>query len=226
MSTPARTLLLVGSAKRQASNSAALAAYLAARLGDRGCAAETRAIAPTVRSEADRAGLLAAIDAADLLVLAFPLFVDSQPTVVAQLMEEVAARRAAQPAPRPQHLAAVVNSGFPEARQSEVALAICRLFARQAGFAWAGGLALGAGEMIGGRELDRIGGMVRNVTRALDLAATALAAGQPIPREAVELMAKRLCPRWLYLLGGEFGWRREARRHRTMRRLRARPYDA
>jgi hypothetical protein len=141
-------------------------------------------------------------------------------------MECVAERRIAQKPPRPQRLAAIVNSGFPEARQSDVALAICRLFARQAGFEWAGGLALGAGEALGGRPLAQLGGMVRHVTRALDLAAAALAAGQAIPREAVELMARPLFPRWLYLLAGQFGWRKEARKHGTTKQLRARPYDA
>jgi len=44
-----------------------------------------------------------------------------------------------------------------------------------------------------------MGGMVRNVTRSLDLAAAALAEGKPVPQEAVELMAKPLVPAWGYI---------------------------
>ncbi len=46
------------------------------------------------------------------------------------------------------------------------ALAVCELFARQAGFAWAGSLALGAGEgLIHGRPLHELGGRVGAVRK-------------------------------------------------------------
>ncbi len=117
-----------------------------------------------------------------------------------------------------------MNSGFPEASQNATALRICRRFADEARFEWAGGIALGGGEAIGGRPLAKVGGMARNVVRALDLAASELAAGRPVPEAAIRLMARPLVPTWLYLLFGRRGWRRRAARHHAGDRMDARPY--
>ncbi len=118
-----------------------------------------------------------------------------------------------------------MNCGFPEASQNRTALAICRRFAAEAGFEWAGGLALGMGEAIGGRPLKEAGGMVRRIVKALDLAGDALALGHPIPEEAVRLMAKPLVPRWLYILMGNRGWKKRAANHGTTDALNARPHE-
>jgi hypothetical protein len=92
---------------------------------------------------------------------------------------------------------AIVNSGFPETRQNAAALAVCREFAVQRGFAWAGGLALGAGGAVGGQPLTaakRSGPPVKNVIAALDMTAAALAEGLPIPAGATRLFQKSLIP--------------------------------
>ena len=52
--------------------------------------------------------------------------------------------------------------------------------------------------------------MVRNVVRALDLAADTMAEGRPVPAEAVALMAKPMMPAWVYTLAGNWGWKRRA----------------
>ena len=119
----------------------------------------------------------------------------------------------------------IVNCGFPEAHQTDTAVRICRRFAAEAGFEWAGALAVGAGETIHGQPLDEIKGMARNVIRSLDLAAAALAENKPVPEKAVRLMAKPLIPRWSYLLLGTRGWKKAATRHGTRDRLNNRPYS-
>jgi hypothetical protein len=123
-----------------------------------------------------------------------------------------------------QRLFCISNCGLPEAHHNDVALAICRRFAHTAGFAWSGGLALGAGEIIRGQQLSRMGGLVRNVTRSLDLAADALAEGKLVPREAMTLMAKPLLPAWLYVRLGALNWRQKARQHGVRKRLANCPY--
>jgi hypothetical protein len=79
-------------------------------------------------------------------------------------------RRTGGPARHPRtRLVGIVNSGFPETHQNAVALAICREFAAQSGFIWAGGLALGAGGAVGGQpltEAKRSGPSVKNVIAA------------------------------------------------------------
>ena len=89
--------------------------------------------------------MLAAVAAADLVVLSFPLYIDSLPAPVIRALELIADDRAGQ-APRgdlPQEsdrrgLVAICQCGFPEAQQDQVALEICANFARTVGFEWAG----------------------------------------------------------------------------------------
>lgn len=195
---PGHALLLVGSPKtKEPSTSAALGGSLLEQLGAQGWETESRTLRPGLRREAGVAALLAAWDRSDLVVLAFPLYIDGLPILVAKALELVAAHRRGQDAPRPQRLVVVCNNGFPEAYQNAVAIAICHRFALEAGLTWAGSLALGAGEaLLSGRSLaapDLPGGLpVEHVRQALAMTASALAAGRPVPAEAVTLMAG--CP--------------------------------
>ena len=75
-----------------------------------------------------------------------------------------------------------------------------------------------------GRELKKMGGMVKNIVKALDLACSDLADGRPISQEAVTLMAKPIMPRWLYIAGGHFGWKQLAKKNQASSRLHDRPY--
>jgi hypothetical protein len=230
MRVPRSALLLVGSPKAGRSASGALGEYLLDRLAHRGLTTEMMSVSKAYKSPAEAEALCAAVDAADLVVLASPLYVDSLPAPVMKMLEIVAEhrRQGDGAAPAAAHgtpaLVAIVQSGFPEADHNAVALAICRAFACAAGLDWRGGLAMGGGGMTDGRPLGELGGMMRQRMRALDLAAAALAAGQAVPDEAVTLMSKLPIPAVLYRLMGDLGWRRQARSNGARRRLRARPF--
>jgi hypothetical protein len=143
---------------------------------------------------------------------------------VTRLLEIVAAKGDRRPDHGGRRFAALINCGFPEARQCDTAIAICRCFAREAGMEWAGGLALGGGESIGGRPLKEAGGVAKNARKALDLAAEALSEGRQVPGEAVSLMARPTVPAWMYTVIGDIGWRLKARRRGTGTRMKDRPY--
>jgi hypothetical protein len=160
------------------------------------------------------------------VILAFPLYVDTLPYLATQALEQIAAHRAGQTAARRPLFLAIANCGFPEAAHNATALAVCRQFAEEVGFVWAGGLALGEGGAIVGRPLAAVGGMARNVVAALDLVAAALAEGQPAPEAAIALMARPLVPTWAYMLMGAFGWMMQARQNRVLTRLGARPFES
>jgi len=192
-----RVVLLVGSARPPGTgNSEALGGYLLARLAEGGMDIEVFHVHRCQRPEKERL-LLEAVDGADLFVLSTPLYVDS--------------------------LLALVNCGFPEWEHTRTAIDICRVFARQASFVWAGGLGLGGGEAIGGRSLEEVGGMTRHVRRGLDVAAEALLDDRIIPEEAQALLARPMIPSRLYTFIGDIGWLKAARRQGTLRRLRDRP---
>jgi hypothetical protein len=114
---------------------------------------------------------------------------------------------------------AISNSGFPKANHNSIALAVCRIFAKQVGFTWAGGLAMGGGGMISGRPLAEVGGAIRNQIKALEIAADAVAKGEPIPEKAVSLMAKLGIPHWMYIWMGNRSWKKEAKQHIAIEKM-------
>ena len=221
-----RALLLLGSPRPQG-NSESLADAFSACLSARGWETAKRRAITALGSPSEMQTLVQDVWAADLLVLSSPLYADGVPGVVLRVFEEIIAGAVSgRPAGQKPGMIAIFNCGFPEAHQNNVALEICRLFANEAGFHWSGGLAMGMGEMLGRRPLGEVGRKVRPVRKALDLAAEALAQGGDIPEEAVKLMASPVLPKWLYLLGGNWAWRREARRNGlSVEALAARPFE-
>jgi len=218
-----RALLLVGSPRGKKSSSYALGSYLLVQLEAQGVQTETIYLYPALGSRERTQSLLEAVDAHDLIVLAFPLYVDNLPGPVIRSLELIAARCDGKPVR--QAFAAIVNSGFPEASHNQTALAICAKFAGQAGFAWAGGLALGAGEaIVGGKPLEELSWRGRTIRASLDLAAQSLAIGNSIPAEAVALMAKERLPKRLFFILGNFGWKQRARKYGVQKSLRRQPY--
>ena len=223
---PRTALFLIGSAKPAgASSSESLGTYLMERLAQRGVTTEIYHVAHVMRTEARIQAFLTALDHTDLFVLAYPLYVDSPPYLVVEVLERIAAHRQAQSAPTPANFLAIANCGFPEARHNATSLAICEQFAAEAGFHWTGGLALGEGGVIHGQTLAKAGGIVHNVVATLDQVAAALATGIPLPADAAAHMAQPLMPDLAYMLVGDLGWLMEARRHRVLTRLGARPFQ-
>lgn len=170
--------------------------------------------------------LLEAVDVADLITLAFPLYCDSLPAPVIETLERIAAHRKEHHPSHRQLFSAIANCGFPEAYQCDTALAICEIFANQAGFEWAGGMALGGGGMVDGFPLAEGGGKTIRMRQSLDLAAEALAHGKVIPKEAREGLAKPLVPHWTYWLISWNRWNQDAKRYGAKKFLKRKPYLA
>lgn len=220
---PARSaLLLVGSPRTASSTSATLGGYLFEQLDAKGVATQTIQLYTHLVAPARQQALLAAIDGADLIVLAAPVYVDSLPGPVIGALELIAAKRAGRSGA--QRFAAIANCGFPEAHQCNNLLAQCARFADRAGLGWAGGMALGAGGAINGVALAKLGGRTLATRQALDMAAAALSSGQAIPGAAADLLAKPSMPDWLYTASASLGWWYEAARNRVLTKMRRAPY--
>jgi len=224
MGSQKHALLLVGSKRKPHSTSDSLGKYLLNQLKEHKFKTDTILIHSSIKSDKTTAELLSATDRTDLLVIAFPLYVDSLPYEVIEALEIIAQHRRSQDSRKIQQLMVIVNCGFPESQHNKTALAICRQFTKEAGFVWAGGLSLGGGAVIGGKELDKIQGMTRNVIKSLDLTAAALSESKPVPDEAIELMAKPIIPIRAYTLMGGLGWKQQAKKYGADKKLRDRPY--
>ncbi len=225
MNTKKRILLLNGSPKANGGTSGSMTVYLQKLLQERGCIAEILRVKQAIASPEGIGKLLSKTAAADILVLAFPLYIDSLPYPVIKVLELIAAQRNASAPCKKQQFLAISNSGFPEAHQNETALAICRRFAKEADREWIGGLALGGGQAIDGRPLEKTGWLVRNIKKSLDLVADVLVEGHPLPPEAVRLMSKLVVPKWFYLWMGEAGGKHKAKRNEVWEKINNRPYS-
>lgn len=217
-------LLLVGSPRIEKSTSSSLGSYLLEQLKTHGVESETVYIYKAINTKERMEALRQAIEKTDLVVLAFPLYVDTLPAPVISVLQDVVKNGTAKT--KPTRFAAIVNCGFPEASQNASAIAVCAEFAREAEFEWMGGLSLGAGEgMVHARPLAELGGQGAPLRRALEIAAGELVLGQPISDNAQKLLAKPLMPEWMYRLGGTIGWKMRSRKFGTQKHLKARPYQ-
>lgn len=232
-----RALLIVGSPKiKSPSTSGVLGGYLLERLRERGWKTESVTLTAGLRQEKGKQDLVSLVDHADLVLLAFPLYIDALPFLVTKALEVIAAYTPAVHESPPQRLFVLANNGFPEADQNTLALAICRHFAAQCGMRWEGGLAIGAGEALSsGQSLtskNRSGPPVKHVIRSLDITAAALAEGRPLPPEAGVMMSRSPIPllpfaawRWIFVKAGTWQWQRKAAVHGIRKEnISAQPY--
>ncbi len=205
--TQKKALLLVGSPRGlDCSTSGRLGCRLLDALKERGLETDKLHVHAAVRSPTETEQALAAIEGADVVVLSLPLYVDSFPAPVIALLERTAERRAGAGRIR---FCLLIQCGFPERMQNATALAIAERFAAEAGWEWLGGLAFGSMQSYGASAMQ-----------ALARVTEAVAEGKPIP----EIALRKPMPAWLYRLGGNFMWRREARRNGAAGKLRAQPY--
>ena len=225
MQKPKTALLLVGSPKGSNSTSNSLGTYLLDKLEEKGLTTRKEMINQCLCSSEKQAAMLQAVDDSDLIILAFPLYVDSLHSQVIKSLELIAQHEKNKPNKTQKTIVAISNCGFPEASQNNTALTICQIFASQVGFVWAGGLAMGGGGMIHGVPLDKARGQARNQIKALKLAADALEKGESIPNEASLSMAKLGIPRSLYTWMGNRGWKRLAKPNIKVKQMYDRPAE-
>ncbi|XOF34022.1 MAG: flavodoxin family protein [Candidatus Electrothrix sp. YB6] len=221
-----KVLLIIGSPKTNSpSTSATLGSYLLERLEKYGWKTASLTLGKKLYSTQGQSDLYATIIWADTIILSAPLYYDALPFLVTKAFEVIAARRESIKNKQPKNFLAIMNNGFPESYQNAVALSICRNFAMECGSNWIGGLALGAGEgLLSGHRITGFKGFrgfkrppLYHVVHALDITAAALAAGQPVPRKAVQLMDRKPIPfipfnlwRWMYMKIAKKMWYKEA----------------
>lgn len=236
---PDRALLVVGSPKiKSPSTSSVLGDYVLEKLQQQGWQGSSLTLRANISKDEGKAAFLAAVDEANLLIFAFPLYIDALPFLMTKAFEIIAHHLALRPYATPKRVFAIANNGFPEAYQNAVALAICQRFARDTGMIWAGGLALGAGEaLLSGLPLTgnqrRGRPPVDHVIQALDLASAALAMGKPVPPQANQLLGKTPIPflpfswwRWLFIKMARLNWQEKAASNRVSKEeILAQPYS-
>ncbi len=199
-----KSLLIVGSQKtKPPSTSAVLGGCLLEKLKLFGMQTEYYSLkAHLLHSQKEQRTLCQAVDQAGVVIFSFPIYVDSPPFLATKALEIIAHHKKHVKSNKPTLLTGISNSGLPELSQNIVALSICRNFAIECGMIWAGGLIFGAGEMlISGNPLTGFKGFrgtkrppLFYVAHALEIAASSLVKGSPIPEQAIQMLAKKPLP--------------------------------
>lgn len=219
--------LLVGSPKKKNSASVTLGLYLCNQLDPKKFAYQETYLRSAICEQKNNnaAYWLNDVLKSDVIIFSSPLYVDCLPSYVFEAFEKIYQGRKEASNQKDIQFLAIVNSGFPESLQSQIALDICRHFARESEMKWLGGLPLGAGFFLGGKDLRKMGWFVRNIRKSLDLSADAINKGEAIPDEAIRLMRKPLFGKKLFRWLGNMGFKQMAKSNGITQQLYARPYE-
>ena len=151
----------------------------------------------------DPDALIARLRAAESIVVGVGLYVDGVPSQLLRLKE----RRAKEPAAGNQRVFVLGNNGLYESRQIQNLLGTVRLWCEQAGFVCGGGVAVGAGEMVGRMpDLLRIEkGPAKHAAKAIRTLAGTIRTGGTMPDQYADPHA---FPRAMYIAAANFSWTR------------------
>lgn len=225
MSISKKVLLLVGSPRGLKSNSLSLSSYIIDNLSQKGFNTETVAIISLLNSNESLNNLINDFFQYDLVILATPLYVDQLPAPTIALLEIIANSSKNIKTTKKISFTALLNCGFPEASQNKSALDICRLFCKETGLEWFGGIAIGMGESINKQNLKNLGGMVKKLTIALDEICDKLSRCKPFDDTNTPLFLTPSIPKSLYSILGSLNWISIANKNKTLFKLYRRPFD-
>lgn len=220
-----RIVLLCGSPKKKHSVSQGFATYAEKTLRVAGAEVASFDLLAAGRNEEAFTELAVAVDEADGVWLFSPLYADQLPGHAQAALARLIAWRREVPPRKNQRFSAVLNCGFPESVNNDAALAMCRLFAREAGFTWLGGCGVGGGGFYEGRPLEALGWFGRKTRAAIERKAR-LFMNARIPDIAMtgDMMVPCPVPAWLYLLLAERGWKKALGGKKGVRDSHARPF--
>ena len=196
--------LIDGSPKHYGSASGKIIQFLEQRLGT------GHDYAHCVSATAKPQELLDSMCGCNAIVIAFPLYVDGIPSHLLRLLLSVE-KSLAGDAPGSK-LYVIVNNGFYEARQNQLALDMMRIFCDKAGLEWGQGIGIGGGGMILAIPPDSR--LMKNAYLALGVLAQNILSGQ----SAGDILSDPNIPRFLYIAISNMGWKNMAKKNEVSRK--------
>lgn len=153
--------------------------------------------------------LLSLLKGADTLILGMPLYVDGIPSAVLRLMEALQASRQ-DPGRR---IYVVSNMGFYESRQIKNLLQMVQIWSEKCSYTYCGGLAIGAGEMLGTliRRIPLCSGPMKHAGKALLLLSERIREGKALEEDLY--IGPAFFPRFLYILAAHINFRGEGKKN-------------
>ena len=141
----------------------------------------------------------------DVLVLAFPLYVDSIPSHLLSVMERLECEKAISKGTR---IYAITNCGFYEGEQCDLALEMAKHWCQRCGAQWGGGLGFGGGGGLDMMDMVPMGyGPKKNLGAALKEVANSIVGGTGGDFRFTSVNF----PAFMYKLGAQSMWRTRAK---------------
>ena len=150
------------------------------------------------------------IRGSDAIIIVFPLYIDGIPSHLLRLLcsaEPFVAEIALNA-----KLYSIALNGFYEAHQNQTALDMMRNFCDRAGLDWGQGVGIGASPMVHTVPVGK--GPNRNMGKTLDILANNILSKQ----SSNNIFSQPNMPRFLYILGGNMGWKSQAKKSRLNRK--------
>ena len=140
------------------------------------------------------------------IVLGMPMYVDGIPSALLKIMEMMEKMDPAED----KKIYAVVNMGFYESHQIKNVLKQVRKWSEKCGFSYCGGVAVGAGEMMGSliKSINGANGPVKNVVEAIESLAGVIKSSSAI--DDIYADAYKF-PRSAYMFMAGMGWPKAAK---------------
>ncbi len=148
---------------------------------------------------------------AQTIVLGVPLYVDGIPSALLRVMEKLEKSEKA----GGKHIYIVSNMGFYESVQLKNLMNMVKTWCEKCGYIYGGGVAIGAGEMIGSVIVSTDNGPAKNAAKALERLSAAINDLKDI--DDIYADAYKF-PRALYMLAASSGWPRAAKKNGLKRK--------
>ena len=143
----------------------------------------------------------------DVLIFAFPLYVDGIPSHLINCLDQIETSFN-KVETKKKTVYALVNCGFYEGHQGNIALEMMKNWCTKAKLEWAQGIGIGGGGMLASFEGAPIKqGPMKNLWDALKIMAENIS----IPHEMDNLYTVPNFPRVLYAMSGNMGWRKQVK---------------
>jgi multimeric flavodoxin WrbA len=219
-----KALLLVGSPRKGQSTSGYIGQYLIENLKKQNYEDKTIYINDIFKNETSSKEFVDSINESDVIILTYPLYVDSLPASCIRALEYLTEEREKEDCNRKQKFLAVGNCGFYEKKQIENSLNVCRFFAEKNMITWLGGVGVGGGPQLQGRSLTESGGMTKRLRQALDMISDSIIKEADIPLEKLKDMTNPPEPEFVYFMIANLGFKYQAKRNGVLKNINDKSY--